>query len=266
MHKLRPGAVVSRRQLTTTRSQPVQLPDPTGVVHLQFRRYAGCPFCNLHLRSVAQRHQEIVAAGIREIVVFQSSRAELLAQQGEVPFRRHRRPRTEAVRRVRGRVLTTCGAGSACLAGGSACRSQEAPLAPHEQARSTPSACGLPGRGRRPRPGVQVRRARLRPVVGGRPPPACQPAPPSHRPPGMQMIRACTLRGRPSPGGYWPRRAAACSPTASSSPGSAAADGPTWTPPGSWSRVRLGDHTPAQTLAGAALGGLVATAVFILLR
>jgi membrane-associated phospholipid phosphatase len=33
-----------------------------------------------------------------------------------------------------------------------------------------------------------------------------------------------------------------------------------------WSRVRLGDHTPAQTLAGAALGGLVATTVFIALR
>jgi hypothetical protein len=33
-----------------------------------------------------------------------------------------------------------------------------------------------------------------------------------------------------------------------------------------WARVRLGDHTPAQTLAGAALGGLVATIVFILLR
>jgi len=33
-----------------------------------------------------------------------------------------------------------------------------------------------------------------------------------------------------------------------------------------WSRVRLGDHTPAQALAGAALGGLVATTVFILLR
>jgi hypothetical protein len=33
-----------------------------------------------------------------------------------------------------------------------------------------------------------------------------------------------------------------------------------------WSRVRLGDHTPAQTLAGALLGGLVATTVFILLR
>jgi membrane-associated phospholipid phosphatase len=33
-----------------------------------------------------------------------------------------------------------------------------------------------------------------------------------------------------------------------------------------WSRIRLGDHTPAQVLAGAALGGLVATTVFILLR
>jgi len=33
-----------------------------------------------------------------------------------------------------------------------------------------------------------------------------------------------------------------------------------------WARVRLGDHTPAQTLAGAALGGLVATTVFFLLR
>jgi membrane-associated phospholipid phosphatase len=33
-----------------------------------------------------------------------------------------------------------------------------------------------------------------------------------------------------------------------------------------WSRIRLGDHAPAQTLAGAALAGLVATIVFILLR
>lgn len=33
-----------------------------------------------------------------------------------------------------------------------------------------------------------------------------------------------------------------------------------------WSRIRLGDHTPAQTLVGAVLGGLVATTIFILLR
>jgi membrane-associated phospholipid phosphatase len=33
-----------------------------------------------------------------------------------------------------------------------------------------------------------------------------------------------------------------------------------------WSRVRLGDHTAAQTVAGAALGGLVGSTVFIMLR
>jgi hypothetical protein len=33
-----------------------------------------------------------------------------------------------------------------------------------------------------------------------------------------------------------------------------------------WARIRLGEHTPAQTLAGAALGGLVAPTVFNLLR
>src|SRR5262245_50051996 len=86
MHKLRPGAIISARELMTFRSKRIQLPDPAGVVHLQFRRYAGCPFCDLHLRSIVQRHQELVAAGIREVVVFQSSSAELLAQQGDVPF------------------------------------------------------------------------------------------------------------------------------------------------------------------------------------
>ena len=33
-----------------------------------------------------------------------------------------------------------------------------------------------------------------------------------------------------------------------------------------WSRVRLGDHTPAQTMAGTVLGALVGTTVFIILR
>jgi peroxiredoxin len=86
MNKLRAGAVISARELVTIRSERIQLPDPAGVVHLQFRRYAGCPFCDLHLRSILQRHQELVAAGIREVVVFQSSSAELLAQRGDVPF------------------------------------------------------------------------------------------------------------------------------------------------------------------------------------
>ena len=86
MRNLRVGAVITRRELMTTRSQQIRLPDPASLVHLQFRRYAGCPFCSLHLRSFAQRHQQLAAAGIREVVVFQSPAADLLAQQGDVPF------------------------------------------------------------------------------------------------------------------------------------------------------------------------------------
>jgi peroxiredoxin len=55
-------------------------------VHLQFRRFAGCPICNLHLQSFIQRNQEIANAGIREVVVFHSPDSSLLPYQGEFPF------------------------------------------------------------------------------------------------------------------------------------------------------------------------------------
>ena len=62
------------------------VPDPQRLVHLQFRRYAGCPICNLHLRCVARRHDEIVAAGIREVAVFRSPAQDMLPHQGYLPF------------------------------------------------------------------------------------------------------------------------------------------------------------------------------------
>lgn len=74
------------RTLTAVDGTPVPLPDPDRLVHLQFRRFAGCPVCNLHLRSVAARHDEIVAAGIREVVVFHSSAEELREHTDDLPF------------------------------------------------------------------------------------------------------------------------------------------------------------------------------------
>lgn len=67
--------------------EPVQIPDPTGALtHLQFRRFAGCPVCNLHLRSISGRIEEINTAGIREVVVFHSTAAELRKYQDDMPF------------------------------------------------------------------------------------------------------------------------------------------------------------------------------------
>jgi peroxiredoxin len=80
------GNVVKHRELVTIHGEPVQIPEPERLVHLQFRRYAGCPICNMHLHSITQHHEQIVAAGIREVVVFHSSAEAMLEFQGELPF------------------------------------------------------------------------------------------------------------------------------------------------------------------------------------
>lgn len=84
--RVRPGDLVKRRDLTTLHNTSAAVPDPAALVHLQFRRFAGCPICNLHLRSVVRRHEEIRAADIVEVVVFHSDAAELREHAADLPF------------------------------------------------------------------------------------------------------------------------------------------------------------------------------------
>ena len=64
----------------------VSVPDQNQFILLQFRRFAGCPICNLHLQSFVRRHNEIRDAGVREVVIFHSGDDELLPFQGSFPF------------------------------------------------------------------------------------------------------------------------------------------------------------------------------------
>ncbi|MCV7074636.1 AhpC/TSA family protein [Mycobacterium szulgai] len=80
-----PGSVVAARELNTVSGTAVLVPDPQHVIHLQFRRFAGCPICNMHLQSVLRRHDEIEAAGIREVVVFHSTDEELRRHVSDLP-------------------------------------------------------------------------------------------------------------------------------------------------------------------------------------
>ncbi|MFD0664653.1 peroxiredoxin-like family protein [Thermocatellispora tengchongensis] len=75
-----------RRDLAVMAGGTVTVPDAERPVHLQFRRFAGCPVCNMHLRSVVTRHAEIEAAGVREVVVFHSPEAELRPHVAGLPF------------------------------------------------------------------------------------------------------------------------------------------------------------------------------------
>ena len=71
--------------LETIHSTTVSVPGD-DLTHLQFRRFAGCPVCNLHLRSFVQRHADIEAAGVREVVFFHSTTELLREHASELPF------------------------------------------------------------------------------------------------------------------------------------------------------------------------------------
>ena len=85
--KFKAGDILPLMKLVNIQGVEVDIPDTRSKwVHLQFRRFAGCPICNLHLQSFVQRIAEIRAAGIHEVVVFHSPKESLLPYQGKFPF------------------------------------------------------------------------------------------------------------------------------------------------------------------------------------
>lgn len=80
------GSTVRSRVLKDVADRSVPIPQEGVLVHLQFRRFAGCPVCNLHLRSFARRHQELQAAGLSEVVLFHSPTDELRPHTADFPF------------------------------------------------------------------------------------------------------------------------------------------------------------------------------------
>ena len=63
--RLLPGDVIAPFHLDTLAHGRLGVP-AAGLLHLQFRRFAGCPVCNLHLREFAERWDEISAAGVMQ--------------------------------------------------------------------------------------------------------------------------------------------------------------------------------------------------------
>jgi len=86
MPKVQVGSRLDVHQLTAIDGTIVSVPDAAAVVHLQLLRFAGCPICHLHVHQLARRHDEIRAAGIREVAVFHSEPALLRKYQNDLPF------------------------------------------------------------------------------------------------------------------------------------------------------------------------------------
>jgi|JI10StandDraft_1071094.scaffolds.fasta_scaffold119284_4 hypothetical protein len=84
--RLAVGDVAPPLAATSLAGAAIAPPRPGEVLYLQFRRFAGCPVCNLHLRQVAARVDELRAAGVRVVAVFHSEAATMMPYQGDLPF------------------------------------------------------------------------------------------------------------------------------------------------------------------------------------
>jgi peroxiredoxin len=81
-----PGAQITGLALAAISGERVAVPDGRRLTHLQLRRFASCPICDLHLSSFKRRHDEIEQANIREVVVFHSRAKEIATYEGDLPF------------------------------------------------------------------------------------------------------------------------------------------------------------------------------------
>jgi len=72
MNKIIRGTHIEPLALTDINGKKVSVPTLGRWTHLQFRRYSGCVICNLHVHELIERQQEIKAAGIQEVLFFQS--------------------------------------------------------------------------------------------------------------------------------------------------------------------------------------------------
>lgn len=87
MHRLLAGVKAPTLEAVTIRGPLASVPDSQGrLVHVQFRRFAGCPVCNLHLMTMARRQSEIQEAGVHQIVLFHSTAQEMMKYQAQLPF------------------------------------------------------------------------------------------------------------------------------------------------------------------------------------
>lgn len=85
--KFKSGDMLPPTAMETVTGEAINLPDPRRLVHLQFRRFVDCPICNTHIAEFRRRAREIEAAGIKEVIVFHSSRSSIRSYQKDVPFR-----------------------------------------------------------------------------------------------------------------------------------------------------------------------------------
>jgi len=83
--RLQVGQLATLPALRSVNGEPLGL-SRRGLTHLQFRRFAGCPVCNLHLHGFQRAAARLREAGVDELVFFHASAAEPAPHVAQLPF------------------------------------------------------------------------------------------------------------------------------------------------------------------------------------
>ena len=70
----------------TMAGEELVIPDSDRGTHIMFRRFAGCPICNVALRAYLQRIDQLRTAKVHSVVVFHSSESETKRFQSQLPI------------------------------------------------------------------------------------------------------------------------------------------------------------------------------------
>lgn len=100
MRQLHAGEVWPLPALRAVGRGAVAVPGAAAWTHVQFRRFAGCPICSLHLRRFVRRDEELRGRGISEVIVFASSEQVLGEYAPGFPFPLVADPGREHYRRL----------------------------------------------------------------------------------------------------------------------------------------------------------------------
>lgn len=86
MESLKINSVIQPFSLKDIDGNLITIPQTQKIIHLQFRRFSGCPICSVHMNELKKRVQEIASSGVVGVVVFYSEEEDIRYNLSEIPY------------------------------------------------------------------------------------------------------------------------------------------------------------------------------------
>lgn len=86
MAQFKSGDMLPQISLDSIKGHRIMIPDENHYTYLAFRRFAGCPVCNLHMAQLQKGQGAMQDANIKTILVFYSRDSKMQELLSDIPF------------------------------------------------------------------------------------------------------------------------------------------------------------------------------------